>query len=100
MQYLKNKSSECAAVHTNKNKPYCMQSMTQYRLARPTADKILHRLQLIFNASFEPARVMENITVMISEDDLILDVVFTTLRKAGPSRLADIKNNKHAQPLV
>jgi hypothetical protein len=58
---------------------------------RLTANKILHDLQLVFDPGFESARVMENITAMICEDELIVDIVLTTLAKAGPSRSAVIK---------
>jgi len=38
-------------------------------------DKLLHNLQLIFTTSFESTRVMEDITIVLCEDEFILDVM-------------------------
>jgi hypothetical protein len=62
-------------------------------------DKILHGLQLSFTTVLESARVMKNITTVICEDELILDIVLAVLQ-AGSSGSAVTKRNKHAQPLV
>jgi hypothetical protein len=45
----------------------------------------LDDLQLILTPSFKSAGVMENITAVICEFELILDVVFATLEATGSS---------------
>jgi hypothetical protein len=45
----------------------------------------LHDLQLFFTAGLESTGVMENISLMIREDDFVLDVVQATLQE-GTSR--------------
>jgi hypothetical protein len=47
-------------------------------------DKLLHNLQLVFIPCLESAGVVENITVMVREDQFVLDVVFATLHKQDP----------------
>ena len=98
MQYLKRNPCELTTVDTQKNKPYCMQSIFQPPLLRLATYKILHNPQLFLTARLESAGVVENITFMICEDEFVLDVVFTTLQ-VGSSLLAIINKNKHAQPL-
>jgi hypothetical protein len=39
----------------------------------------LNNLQLLFTASFESAGVVEKITVVVSEDEFVVDVVHATL---------------------
>jgi hypothetical protein len=72
--------------------------MLQSLLPRLTTDKILHHLQLIFTTGLKSARVMENITAVVCEYELVLDVVLATLQ-AGSSRSAVTRKNKHPQPL-
>jgi hypothetical protein len=48
-------------------------------------DKILHDLQLFFRTRFQSAGVVEDISVMVFEDDFVLDVMPTTLHKHGSS---------------
>ena len=66
-------------VDTQRNKPYRVQSILQSALSRFATDKILDDLQLFFTASFESARVVEKITVVIREGEFVLDVVHATL---------------------
>jgi len=47
-------------------------------------DKILHNLQLHFIATFESARVVENVTSMAREAQFMLDVMLATLYKWDP----------------
>jgi len=39
----------------------------------------LNNLELFFTASFEPAGVVEKITVVVSEDEFVLDIMHATL---------------------
>jgi hypothetical protein len=75
-----------------------MQSHFQFPLPRLSTDKLLHSLQLVFAASLEATRVVENIAFMIRKDDFVLDVMLATLR-AGSSPSAVTDKNKPAQPL-
>ena len=63
-QYLKRDPCECAVTGTEWYKPYRVQSLLQFLLLRLFTDKLLHSLQLVFAASLEATRVMENITLM------------------------------------
>jgi len=40
---------------------------------------MLDNLELLFTASFESARVVEKITVVVIEDEFVVDVVHATL---------------------
>jgi hypothetical protein len=51
-------------------------------------DKILHNLKLHYIATFKSAGVVENITGMACEAQLVLDVMFATLYKRDPLRSA------------
>src|SRR6266850_1927990 len=66
------------------HKPYHVQSIVQSSLPRPTTDKILDSLQLLFITRLKSAGVMEHITVMICECQFVLDVMFATLYKQDP----------------
>jgi hypothetical protein len=44
-------------------------------------DKILHNLELHFIATFESARIVENVTGVAREAQFVLDVVLATLYK-------------------
>jgi hypothetical protein len=99
MQYLSSNPCEFVTVDTKRNKPYSMQSILQSVLPRLTTDKILHGLQLFFTTGLESARVMKNITAVICEDQLVLDIVLAALQ-AGTSGSAIIQKNKRAQPPV
>jgi hypothetical protein len=68
----------------NKYKPYRVQSILQSPLPCLPMDKILHNLQLHFIATFESARVVENVTSMAREAQFMLDVVLATLYKRDP----------------
>ena len=56
-----------------------MQSILQPPLLRPTTDKRLHGLQLLFTACLESAGVVEDISFMIRKNDFVLNVVQTML---------------------
>jgi len=62
------------------DKPYRMQSILQSLLRQLTADEILHDVKLVFTASLKSTRVMENITAMNCEDQLVLGIVISTLQ--------------------
>jgi len=47
-------------------------------------DKILHNLQLHYIATFKSAGVVENVTGMAREAQLVLDVMLATLYKRDP----------------
>ena len=63
-QYLKRNPHECTVTDTERNTPYRVQSHLQSRLLRLSTDKFLHGVQLVFTASLEATRVVENITLM------------------------------------
>jgi hypothetical protein len=71
-------------AQTERNKPYGVQSILQSALLRPTSDKALHGLQLVCTATLESTGVVENITIMLWEHNLMLDVMFATLHKPDP----------------
>ena len=56
-----------------------MQSIPQSRLPRLAGDKFLDDLQLAFTACLKSAGVVENVSVVVREDELILNVVKTAL---------------------
>ena len=45
--------------------PYRVQSHPQFLLLRLSMDKLLHSLQLVFAASLEATRVVENISFIV-----------------------------------
>ena len=94
MQYLESKPCQVAIAATETNKPYHVQSLHQLVHLRPTTNKILHNLQLRFITSLESAGVVENITIVLWENNLVLNVVQATLR-VGSSRsaIADTRNS-------
>ena len=47
-------------------------------------DKILHNLNLPCTACLESAGVVENISIMVCEHELVLDVMLATLYKQEP----------------
>jgi hypothetical protein len=53
----------------------------------------LYDLQLIIIAGFKSAGIMENVTAVICEDELVLDIVPATLQ-AGTSQSAGIGTKK------
>ena len=82
-QYLKIKPCEVTITtrSTERNKPYRVQPVHQFHLLRPTTDKVLHDLQLLFVPSLESSGVVENITVMICEGQFVIDVMLPALYK-------------------
>jgi hypothetical protein len=44
----------------------------------------LHDLQLVFTSGLESPGVVKNITVMICEDQFVLDIMEATLHKQNP----------------
>ena len=74
-----------------------MQSIFQLFLLRLVFDEFLYSLQLVLTARLESAGVMENIAIMVREDELVVDVVLTTLQ-GGFSWPAIANNNKPAKP--
>src|SRR6266850_439531 len=74
-----------------------MQSILQSLLLRLTEDKFSNNLQLVFASSLKTAGVMENVTVVVGEDELVLDCMQATLH-AGCSQSAVSHKNKPAQP--
>jgi hypothetical protein len=76
MQYLiKSKPCEITITGTETSIPYCVQSLRQLPLFRPTTDKILHNLQLHFIPNFKSSEVVENIAIVLCKGNFILDVV-------------------------
>jgi len=94
-QYLKRKPCDVVITGTEANEPYRVQSLHQFPLLRPTTNKILHDLQLLFTSSLESSGVVENITIMLCEGNFVLDVVHATLR-AGSSGSAIANKDKAA----
>jgi len=56
-----------------------MQPILQSFLLRLARDKFLDSLQLILTARLKSAGVVENISLMVGEDEFILNVVAATL---------------------
>jgi|SRR6266850_188877 len=98
-QYLRSKSCGFTAGGTQRNKPYRVQSIPQSLLPRLTTDKLLHNPQLFLTARLKSARVVENVTVVLREYELVFDVVQATLQAAS-SRSAVTDKNKPLQPLL
>ena len=56
-----------------------MQSIFQNSFPRPLSNKSLHDLEFLIAPSLEPARIVENVSVMIRETEFMLDAVLATL---------------------
>jgi len=56
-----------------------MQPIVQLPLPRLASDKFLDSLQLVLTARLKSAGVVENISLMVREDEFILNVVTVTL---------------------
>jgi len=56
-----------------------MQPILQSLLLRLASDKFSDSLQLVLTAGLKSAGVVENISLMVREDEFILNVVATTL---------------------
>jgi len=61
-----------------------MQPISQSHLPRLASNKFLDNLQLVFTARLKSAGVVENVSIVIREDEFILNVVKATL-SAGSS---------------
>jgi hypothetical protein len=90
MQYLKTNFCEFVTVVTQGNKPYRMQSILQSVLPRLKTDEILDSLQLILTATLKSAGIVKNITLMVRENEFVLDVMYATLQ----SKLRSAVSNK------
>jgi hypothetical protein len=77
-----------------------MYSIRRSTLSRFATDKILNNLQLIFTTGLKSAGVVEDITIVVSEDEFVFDVMHATLQ-AGSSRSAVANKNERqaVQPL-
>ena len=62
-----------------KRKPDRVQSVLQSLLPRLTMDELLNNLQLAFTTSLKAAGVVENVTVVVYEDEFVLNVMLATL---------------------
>jgi hypothetical protein len=62
----------------------------------------LHNSQLVSTAGLESTRIVENITLMIGENEFVLDVVLATLHKQinddQPSLTRTSLSNLHSRP--
>jgi hypothetical protein len=56
-----------------------MQSVLQSHLLRLAGDEFLDSVQLAFTARLKSTGVMENISLMVREDEFILNIVMATL---------------------
>jgi len=61
-----------------------MQPVPQSSLPRLASDKFLDSLQFVFTARLKSAGVVENVSIVVREDEFILNVVMATL-SAGSS---------------
>src|SRR6267142_2374674 len=76
-----------------------MQSILQSLLPRLTEDKFANNLQLVFASILKTAGVMENVTVVVGEDEFVLDVMQATLHEGRPRSVITCTNkNEPAQP--
>ena len=62
-----------------KDEPYCMQPILQSLLLRLLSDKFVDSLPLIFTPRFKSTGVVKNISIIVCEDELILNVMIATL---------------------
>ena len=61
-----------------------MQPILQSLLVRLASDKFLDSLQFVSAACLKSARVMENVSTVVREDEFIIDVVKATLPIGTP----------------
>jgi hypothetical protein len=68
-----------------------MQSICQSRLSGFFSNKVLHNLQFLVVSRLKSAGIMKNITVMIGENELVINPVLATLCEGSVAtdRLAD-----------
>ena len=76
-----------------------MQPVLQSPLLRLASDKFLNDLQLFFTARLKSAGVVENVSIVIREDEFILNVVIATLSTEF-SLSAVANQNMGIQPLL
>jgi hypothetical protein len=76
-----------------RNKPYCVQSVLQLALSRFVTNELLNNLQLVFTARFKSAGVVEDITVVVGENEFVVDVMHATLEAASSRSAVTNKNN-------
>ena len=57
-----------------------MQSILQSLLPRLTTDEILDSLHLILTATLKSAGIVKNITLMVRENEFVLDVMHAALQ--------------------
>ena len=76
-----------------------MQSILQSLLPRLTDDKFTNNLQLVYAFILKTAGVMENVTVVVGEDEFVLDVMQATLHEGRPrSAITGTNKSEPAQP--
>jgi hypothetical protein len=66
-----------------------MQSILQEPLRRLTSNKFLHNPHFIFIVGFRYTRDVENITIMIREDEFVLDGMLAALQAASSRSAVD-----------
>ena len=76
-----------------------MQPIAQPLLPRLASDKFLDSLQLVLTACLKSTGVVENVSIVVREDEFILNVVLATL-SAGSSCSAVSDKNTGLQPLL
>ena len=97
MQYLKTNFCELVTVDMQGNKPYRMQSILQSVLPRLTTDEILDSLHLILTATLKSAGIVKNITLMVRENEFVLDVMHAALQLKLRSAVSN--KTKAVEPL-
>jgi len=56
-----------------------MQPVIQSFLGRLLVDKLSYRLQFVFTAALESARIVENIAIMVLEDEFVANIMLASL---------------------
>ena len=56
-----------------------MQPVLQSPLLRLAKDKFLDNLELVFTACLKSTRIVENVSIVVREDEFIVDVMKATL---------------------
>ena len=77
-----------------------MQSIFQQLLLRLVFDKFFYNFQLVYTARLKSARVVENITIVVREDEFILNIVKATLSTGSSFMISRRRKNMRIQPLL
>ena len=77
-----------------------MQPIPQSLLPRLASDKFLDSLEFVFTARLKSAGVVKNISMMVCEDEFILNVMVATLPAGIPMISCRRRKNIGIKPLL